>query len=527
MIAQKEVSQAQEALAVRCRPSKEYWGQTALLLLIAAYFGGFAYIAKVGPPPGSPIVVGLLLVCMTALVGLAAAVAVWIRRAEIIAEEQGLRWRGLGCWRSATWPETEDFYDRIPAAGSCAARRSNSNATTRNAVQPVRSSWLKTAKGRILVSSQWTNYDALRTVVEQKAANARTSEWGVLGSRPVDDWPRVFHYDTFDNRWSPRIILKICLVLLPYSLINPLLKIYAMLGFVGWLVTLTTSISFLLLFFTFAYIPFALLFQYRIAARRKAQRLTADMEGLRFQDGARAVGATWDEITDFYRETMTLLSPVRYVIVTKQGEFDFLDRIKDARLLKIIISRYAVNVKEREWRTRKDMEDLGGRAARWSGGQEGVGAGLYHYRTRTNRAMMLWLPAALTLMFALLLLVYAGLGMAQGASRFGLVIPSAVSALVFCAAWAAYRAAAIHIDEEGITQYGPFLRRFIAWDKVQDFYINSMDKGIVVGRDARVSIGSMIVDREELEAEIARRAMQSRRRTWERPARSGSPRTGG
>lgn len=504
-------------MIVRCRPSKEFWQVVGLIGFEAVGFGFLGFLSTLNPRPAPRSAISFIECLVGALILLITLLCVWGKRAEIGADAAGLHWRRMGRWKRADWADIHDYYEvdtaqRRLAYGKMAAKKA---------------SLIKTAAGNLSVTNYWTNYDALRALVEQKATNARISEWGVLGSRPVDDWPRVFHYDTFDNRWSPRIILKISLLLLPYVMINPLLKIYTTLGVLGWLVALTTGVLYLLLCLACAYIPIALLAQYQVAARRKGQRLTADMSGLRFEDHARVVGASWEEVSDFYLDAGSLLSPVRSVVVTKNGEFDFLDKIKDGRLLQIIISRYTVNVSQREWRARKDIEDLGGMAAKWSGGQEGVGARLYHYRTRTNRAMMLWLPAALTLMFALLLLVYAGLGMAQGASRFGLVIPSAVSALVFCAAWAAYRAATIHIDEEGITQYGPFLRRFIAWDKVQDFYINSMDKGIVVGRDARVSIGSMIVDREELEAEIARRATESRRRTWELPARSGSPRTGG
>ena len=77
---------------------------------------------------------------------------------------------------------------------------------------------------------------------------------------------------------------------------------------------------------------------------------------------------------------------------------------------------------------------------------------------------------------------------------------------------------AIQVDASGITQRAIFGPRRLRWEQVERFYISGGDAfkfGNVVGAGTRIRFWIGIADLEELKAEIARRAVNSRNRTWD------------
>ncbi len=499
--------------AVRCRPPRIYW----MLLIFPGFCGSIAALAsqtpaKPGPPSPTETAVWEAMAAVCLLVAL--GISLWMVRACVVADASGLRWRGVGPWKAARWEDVRDFYERVPTI---------LQASSSTAARPTAVSVVKTALGEVGVTSFWSGADALREQVELRAVHSLAHLWEVLGTRAVDPWPRVFDYDTLENRWAPRLWLKLFLVYAVYMLVKPAMQLPAMAGLVGWATTLMTGlyplfVGALGLIFL---IPLA---QYRAAGRRKAERITVSLGGIKFEDGARRVEAVWADVTGYgmaYDEG----AAVRYTVETRQGAFDFLANIRQTVVLRAVIQRYAVASADKEWCLREDREVLGGEAARWSGGVAGVGARVFHYRTRLHRAT-LWLPLALCLVIGLLA-VLAGLGLLPGASAAGMAWGAAVCAALYFGGWHAYRTCSIQTDEERLTQVTPLGRQRLRWDQVDDYWLTAGGVGVVQGRGMSLRFGSGIVGFEELKAEIARHAPGCGGKPWAQKAVAGGPTTRG
>ena len=347
------------AATVSCRPPALNWVFVALCAPtgVMMWFGAHNP-TKAGPPSASEA--AFVQTCAVALLVTAAALAVWQMRARIVADADGLRWRHFGGWKSARWEEVRDFYDRLPSQAP--GQRSLFWAV------------IKTAAGSVRFSNDWTDAGALQEQVERRAVNAAVRQWDLLGSRPCDSWPRVFRYDTWQNIWTPRVLLKLALTALGYLLTPPLQQAMSQAGQVGWGVTLAGLGVYVLLIASLGAFFLMPLAQYRAAARRKAERIMVDTNGIVFEDGAQRVAAAWADVTGYGIAPGSGILAVRYVVETRQGDFDFLAVLSGATLLQAIIRRYAEEAADKEWRPRVNPEALGGEASRWSGGQVGVGA---------------------------------------------------------------------------------------------------------------------------------------------------------
>ena len=358
------------------------------------------------------------------------------------------------------------------------------------------------------MTNLWSNSESLRELVKGKATQTAAREWGVLGCRPCDTWPQVFDYNTLENRWAPRLWFKLFLTFVVYLLINPAMQLSAMAGLIGWAMTLMTGGLYLLLVGSCGLIFLIPLAQYRAAGRRKKECIAATLEGITFEDDGQKVEATWAQVTRYGIVPGPGALTLRYIVETQQGRFDFIACIKQAMLLKAIIQRYAAEADDKEWRSRVNLEALGGEAACWSGGQMGVGARVYHYRTRPHRAL-LWLPAALCLTM-LFLAILSGQGLPLGGSPAGFLAFAGVTGTLFLGGWYAYRTCRIETDEDGLTRITPLGRRRLLWNQVERYHVTREGSRIVEGRGERLRFGTGIVGYEELQAEIARHMTQGK-----------------
>jgi hypothetical protein len=492
---------------VCCRPPVLNWVFVVLCAPtgVMMWFGAHSP-NKAGSPSASDV--AIVQAIAVALLLMVAVLAAWQTRARIVADAGGLRWRLFGGWKSARWEEVWDFYDRLPSQAQ--GQRSLFWAV------------IKTAAGGVRFSNDWTDAIALREQVARLATNAAMQQWDLLGSRPCDLWPRVFRYDTWQNIWTPRVLLKLALTALGYLLTPPLQQAMSQAGQVGWGVTLAGLGVYVLLIASMGAFFLMPLAQYRAAGRRKAERITADLNGIVFEDGARRVEAAWADVTGYGIGPGPGAFAVRYVVETRQGDFDFLATLSDATLLQAIIRRYAEDAGDKEWRARVDPEVLGGEAARWSGGRVGVGARVYHYRKRANRAV-LWAPLVFGLTCGFLSWA-AWQGLLPGAQAAGLVCVAVGCGLVFLGGWYAYRVRRMETDEDGLTWITPLGRRRLAWGQVEDYWlIGEYNNGIVQGRGERLGFSRGIVGYEELKEEIARLATECGGKAWERRATMPAP----
>ena len=456
-----------------------------------------------GPPSPSETVffAAFSLLCFLCLCGL----IWWLSRACVAGDGTGLRWRGLGGWKSAGWETVSDYYDALPTQMQQGSTTPGPGGTR----SPLIVSIIETANGKCGVTSLWSNADALREMAARNAVNSRAAQWELKGTRVCDSWPVVFDYNTRENRWAPRIWLKLFVVFVVYLLVQPALQMSATAHLIGWAQTLAVaavyafSVGSLGLIFL---LPFA---QYRAADRRKGERITANLDGITFEGKTRRVDAAWAEVTGYFKVHGAGLS-FRFVVETRQGEFDFLSSLGDAPLLQAIVQRFATQVVLREWCAPIDADALGGEAARWTGGKVGVGTHFYHYRTRTYRTLLL--GATFLCLVVLLLAVSVSFGWLPGtlppmAEAVAIGIGGGVALLL---GLRAYLWSGIAVDEKGLTQRTIFGSRFLAWEQVESFAFSRTSGGKVVGRTQTLCFAVEIIGCAELTAEIERRTERTK-----------------
>ncbi len=245
------------------------------------------------------------------------------------ADETGLSWTVGRQKHHTPWDEVVGYYDqRCPTA----------SPFTQFAIAP----WqlvVQTRQATLVLRETWNNERSLRGRIQRYATSATMRKWGCLRRDP-DDWPGVFHYDTWFNRNSLRWLRQWHWA-----------GIAAVSGYFAWAwVTAHTFLG-----WAWLLTPMGFLFlskQFGLAAlypstRRTVPYLTrkikADMDGLRFIDGNAQTAVAWGDITDFYCQGN------RSVIVTTQGERDFVSTIANYEWLRMLIPRYAVNAAQIGW----------------------------------------------------------------------------------------------------------------------------------------------------------------------------------
>ena len=264
--------------------------------------------------------------------------------------------------------------------------------------------------------------------------------------------------------------------------------------------------------------PLILLSQYWATGRRRADRITADLKSIVFENKSRRVAAAWLEVTGYQIAAGPGAVTSCYRVETQQGDFDFLPTLSEFLILKEIVRCYAKEAADTEWKHRDSPDALGGETALWSGGQVGVGVRVFHYRTRSVRAL-LW-GGVVILLFVGAMVVVVKTVPSLGSSPVP-ILPNALFALAsvigLLYGWRLYRHCGVHLDDDGLTQFTPLGQTRILWAQVRDFYVGSEGVCVVEGRDGRrIQFSSMIVGREELKAEIARRAAQCGRTEWQK-----------
>ena len=175
----------------------------------------------------------------------------------------------------------------------------------------------------------------------------------------------------------------------------------------------------------------------------------------------------------------------------------------------------AINAKSREWRHREnnDSDILGGEPSLWPGGVAGVGRKIYHYRTRTSRALLL-LGATMLLILPIRITGLIPLRDGQMPTlpdrMIGLIFVTPIVALTLGGALAFWRAS-IQTDENGVTHRNIWGERFLRWDEIEAFTFNGYFTQI---KGARTTIRyGLVAASENLRAEIETRAGLKMRRT--------------
>lgn len=439
----------------------------------------------------------LMLLVPTSLFG------IWQARAVVIANDAGLRWRGMGGWRIARWSDVTDYYDQLGA---------------KSKPLPV----VKTDVGVLSLNSTlwnsglWTVTPELRQLIRQKATQAQAKEWGILGMRPEADWPRVFDYNTLDNRFAGIFVPGMAVVMIGLLLwqlrytIPGILETAAM----GWGWGLAT-----LVLCSFGYLPMVVILllpfqQQRALRRRRNQRITLTQDGVIYEDRQHKVEAPWADISDLhFARNKGLIHDC--VVISKQGMFNFSLRIKDFAILRRALTTFATALPEAKWRA-METDMLGGEASRWTSRRVGVGKRIYHYRTRFNCIQLLGITVIALTFFGLEWLL-PPLGLSPRVPG-QVIFLSGMIGILTAWGWWHYWAAGITIDDEGITQRTLWGAQHLTWEEVIDYYKTDGDtfRGVVMGTKTRLRFWCNIGEVEELQSEIVRRAKNSRNQTWDK-----------
>ena len=464
-------------------------------VIVAIFVGmGLAWLplmANVSPGDTEQRIGGYLMLsfCLVPAAGFAA----WLLITEIVADAQGLSWRDFRGRHSVSWEDVTDYYE-LPTKGG-------SNTALRCAVETRAGTFEFGASG-------WTNAQALQALVQQNATQARTNVWKLLGEREREPLPRTFDYDTADNRFQRRLAIISVVFFSGVSLwlLRRLPSTFITLGW-GWgLASLGLELLTIIPLVVVSGIAVRQMTDTRSHWRKQ---ITVTDEGLTFENTGQGFSVAWLDIIEYRIDPMRI--GYRYVIITRTGEHDFLPTVSQASVLCHMITRYATAAKTTEWRSSED-DVIGGKASRWSSGCEGVGERIYHYRSRSLRAILLF-PTVLAFV-PVLMSPLASLGLTAK--------PNVGLNIVLCSlalwVWWRYYMAAIQVDASGITERAIFGPRRLRWEQVERFYISGSDAfkfGNVVGAGTRIRFWIGIADVEELKVEIARRAVSSRNRTWD------------
>ena len=367
---------------------------------------------------------------------------VYLKRAHVIADENGLQWCVGAKTRRTPWGGVSDYFDHWE-------RSQKTSALTRRTI-------IQTTAGKLVLSpGHWTKEAELRACVAKNALQC-APEWRTLGG-PAFKLPLRCHYATTVNRnilgWMDSLHKYGLAAVVVYFALQ-WFTTHTLPGW-GWLLTPTG-----LFVIGKQLLPLLLRPTYQATQPRLNDQVVADKDGLRFVDPGGEIAVDWEDITDFYS------LGIRSVIVTPSGEYDFLETLTNAEQLKLIVPVLATNANQAVWRTgtvrRQQFVQ--------TDGQLSAGC-LYHYRSQENCGR-LW---GLTL--AVLFLVAVTLGPTLIAWQFGAATTAelevgalglfGLSALLWL--WANYWICSVRTDETGITQTTLLGQRRMTWNQIRSF----------------------------------------------------------
>ena len=258
--------------------------------------------------------------------------ALWLLTYEVTADDERLKWRKLHRWRSVGWVEVTDYYDKkLPKVQQRTV--------------------IETSAGSVWLSKDWTNHEVLRVLVQQKARRARAKEWGLIGTRPEDDWPQVFFYDAKEVRKTSLFFGTALVVLIALSLYQIGPKAIRILSNSPrspgreWELAALTVMVIMMFCYPAMFLPLWLPVMLE-TRRHRGERITASLEGIIFEDDKRRIAASWNDVTDYFAAPLEswIKADYRFVVVTRHATFEFIRTLKEAGRLRQIIDRYAQSV---------------------------------------------------------------------------------------------------------------------------------------------------------------------------------------
>lgn len=439
------------------------------------------------------------IVSLIALMGFGCCVFAWaLIRCCVIADKDGLHWRGMFGRKSCAWPQVQNYY----YSGGVNA-----------------DFWVETAAGKVRLNNL-THLALLRQTIQERAQWSKSREWEEQNQKTNSNPISV---ETFKTECK--------------SVSGDLFSVAVLAGLVFWYVCnigLTKALQVtqsvlslgpLLLLSVVAPCVVGLclmiggpIMQWpltRACVARKNQSITLSDSGITWRDAATAqeIQANWEDITDFYVTDIPgwIKHPVLCVVETKRGTFDFLWGKPTAtsgrsRLMLQIQQYCARHELRKQWRYRSDESKAVERKVR-----------LYTHRNRVGAFSLLVIASVVLAVFLPTLFQYFGLLAPIPAGR---GIPPAVDAALFLLSlgflfWQClgYGRCRVETGEPGLTIHTRFQKHFIAWPDILD-YENRSGRVFVRGRDKCLSFSGPIMHWDDLKETITERAINSRTKMW-------------
>ncbi|MEO7719343.1 MAG: hypothetical protein ABIY70_24340 [Capsulimonas sp.] len=355
-----------------CKANASSW---VLLLLFGALGAGilWAGYSSLNPtPPQQRDLSGSAFLMLTGLLLLIPSLiaAYWTCRARVEATEDGLRWRGLGKWKSAAWSEVRDFYRLEPQKGQ-------------------QFHVVETAAGKLHLSGFYGNTKPFLDAVAARAVYAPVKAWEQLGCRLGNVAPCRFSYSRRAIQASIALFTVVgaaMLFLITPPTFSKLTQTSQTIG-ATWAISLVASYV-LVIAMTLAPVPLLISIARR-SLKGANQKIQTSSEGIEFTDGEQYITTSWGEVLQYGVPQETAASALRgeFHVRSRHGDFSFSQHIRDFSLLCQIIRHWAPE-ETSEIKKSERADVLGSESMRWTGARPGVGNRVFHYKTRTNRALL-------------------------------------------------------------------------------------------------------------------------------------------
>jgi hypothetical protein len=435
-----------------------------------------------------------------------------IVRTRVVADESGLRWRGMGAWKRATWTQVQDYYIKALPKGS-------------------KSYVVETTVGKLDLKDL-THGTLLRQIIRERARWAKVDSWQIRSKN--NETLELSASETFEADQSFTRFFGIILLIVVFVL--PLLMtIGAGPGLSGPL-TVYRSIertwqtlgplwafgTVAVLFFPGLIYGLMLFAQWpvvRAMQQRKNQSITVSPYGLKWSNSTtgQEISVRWEEVHDFYVDELPgwVRTAARAVIETTRGDFDFVvlnsSGKRTSTRLQALIQKYcAKHGLQQEWERKSTREP--------SAPSSSAGATkIYTYRNSPVRVMLPFFTFLALMMWITMTLRYIGFtpkatphDPADLAMGLFFSIPLTIGSVWM---WWQYFCFMICVDERGLTQRCNGRTRFIAWPQVRE-YENVGGCSIVHGDKETIRFYSALGNYSELQKIIATHATHSLTKTW-------------
>ena len=437
-----------------CRVNRRLWWIVPVGLVEGAFMFGGPWLSQSDSQHQAPVwAMGLLFWPVGALMVLGAAyLALELARGAIIADENGLRWRGAwGTWKSARWDEIRDYSLHGGPGGT-----------------PT----IETLSGRLQLSRSYAGSEAIAAIVPARAVNAKAREWEVRGFRKAENWSQLLGLWTKPQRWTAPVMSANLLFLVAFGggavLFGPRNPHGRWMGL--WFDWFAVVLAILTVGFLGAISVWGAILMWRernFTWKHRAELLYLDARGAIWSGEGRRVVAKWDEVKNVERLPKAE-GFERVRVETAQGDFEIwqLSSSDVWPKFRVRCETYAPDALEnlRAQEANELDEELGAPQTREDG------ARIFSFRTRGNRLGLAC--ASLALLFAPCFYLIGCYVHANDDAPFAPSWPlfwgALALAVVICGAlWRWFACARIVADAGGLEFQAPFSRAWrVEWREV-------------------------------------------------------------